>query len=481
MSSRLGLVVVCVALPALALAKPKVAIEALDGDNDGAITAVVVEQAEHHAKVTGPKVVAKKADELNISDAETPKALKKLRIKLGVDMIIHGKVDRTGGKKVLVITVSGRGKSSTFEVPYKLATAKKFHKELDEELEKRIDPDAEKEAQEEDEDEAAAREKERADKERADKERADRDKERADKERADRDRERADKDRTDKEREHKSHSSHTRTASKDEPDEEVTEESDHPKKKHHHHLEERDLVTQGAVWLDGGGAGLHRTLQYKVQTAGAAPPPVGTGSVSGVLEGEIYPWSFDHLRGGFLNSVGFFGSAQRTVGLSINVPGTSDSAPINEGAYQLGIRYRFTFGRSSLAIGASYWERHFIANRGSLPAGTTLDMPDVAYSAVAPGAIVKIAAAPKVGVMLAADVPLVLSAGEITSTMELQQAKVIAFAIEGGVDIAFAQNYGLRLAALFDQEMLSFDAPQRSVTAATDRTMGVIASFALIY
>jgi len=476
--SRLALVVVCVALPALALAKPKVAIEALDGDNDGAITAVLVEQAEHHAKVTGPKVVAKKADELNISDAETPKALKKLRIKLGVDMIIHGKVDRTGGKKVLVVTVSGRGKSSTFEVPYKLATAKKFHKELDEQLEKRIDPDAEKEAQEEDDDEAAAREKERADKERADKERADRDKARADKDRADRDKERADKERADKDREHKSHGSHTRTASNDDPDEEVTETSDHPKKKHHHHLGERDLVTQGAVWLDAGGAGLHRTLQYDVSTAGAAPPRVGTGSVSGVLEGEIYPWAFDHAASG--NGIGFFGSAQRTVGLSITVPGTSDAASINEGAYQLGVRYRFTFGSSSLALGASFWERHFIADRSSLM-GANLDMPDVDYVGVAPGAIVKIAATPKIGVMLAVDVPLVLSAGAITSTMNFEQASVIAFALEGGVDIALAQSYGVRLAGLFDQVGLKFNDPQRSVTAATDRTMGVIASFALIY
>jgi len=472
-------VVVCIVLPALALAKPKVAIEPLDGDNDGAIVTVVVEQAEHHAKVTGPKATAKKADELNISDAETPKALKKLRIKLGVDMIIHGKVDRSGGKKVLVLTVSGRGKSSTFEVPYKLATSKKFHDELDVELAKRIDPDAEREAQEEDEDEAAAREKERADKDRADKDRAD--KARADKERADKDREKErDRDK-DRDRDSKSHSSHVRTASKDEPDEEVTADTeDHHKKKHHHHLAERNPVTQDAVWLDGGGAGLHRTLTYASEAGGTPPPRVGTGSVSGVIEGEIYPWSFDSLKGGAAG-FGFFGSAARTVGLSITVPGTGNSAAINEGAYQAGVRYRFVFGQSSLAIGASYWERHFIADRSGLPVGTVLDMPDVSYTAFAPGAIVKLAAAPKIAAVLAVDVPLVLAAGAITTTNDFRQASVIAFAVEGGADFALAQNYGLRIAGLFDQLKLSFDQPQRGVTAATDRTMGVIASFALVY
>ncbi|HEY1558385.1 MAG TPA: hypothetical protein VGF94_26355 [Kofleriaceae bacterium] len=471
--SRLALLVVFA--PALALANPKVAVEPLDGDNDGAIVAIVTAQAEHHAKVTSPKVTSKTADELNLSDLETPKALKKLRIRLGVDMIIHGKVDRSDGKKRLILTVSGRKKSSTFEVPYKLATSKKFHDKLDEELAKRIDPDAEREAQEADEDDQAERDKrehDRADRDRADRDRADKD--RADKARADDDRRRRDKQ----------HAGKVRTAARetDEDDgEEVTASDDHHKRRHHHHLEERDLVTQSAVWADAGAAGLHRTLKYESASGGTPPPPVGTGSVSGLIEGEVYPWSFDDLHASGLAGLGLFGSFAKTVGLGIKVPGTTSSAAIDEGSYQLGARYRFVFGASSIAIGASYWNRHFIADQSSLPTGTTLDMPDVKYTAFAPGAIARLAATPTIAVMLAVDVPLVLDAGAITSQADLRQASLVAFAVQGGADFALAKNYGLRLAALFDQVGFKFSQPQRGVTAATDRTMGAFASFALMY
>src|SRR5262249_18307309 len=134
----------------------------------------------------------------------------------------------------------------------------------------------------------------------------------------------------------------------------------------------------------------------------------------------------------------------------------------------------------SLAVGLGYWRRQFIADRGPLM-GMTLDMPSVDYRGVAPGAIAKFAATPTVGVTLAVDVPLMMASGDITGAANFGQARIIAFAFEGAADVALAPHYGLRFAALFDQVKLSFQTTVRGVTAATDRSMGVTATFAVIY
>lgn len=433
-------------LPAVALAKPKVAVAPLDGDDDSRYADAVAEEAAAHAKVTGPKPTAKAADALGLSDPNTPRSLKKLRNKLEVDAIIHGKVEKSGGKKKLVLEVSGRGKrGSAFELETKSATSKSFRKELREELAKRIAPASEGEAKEDadEEDKPAAKPAKRV---------------------------ASDDD-----------STRVRKHSDDDDDSHA-----HKKKKHHHEDDDteeppppRHPTTQAALILAAGPAGLHRTLTY--DTTGVTPPPaVGTASLSGQIEGEVYPGAFDTLKGpgaGF----GVFGSVGKTVGLSITVPGTNASAPIDEMHYQIGARYRFAVGQATYAFGVSYWARKFSADRTNLM-GANLDMPDVFYKGVAPGAIAKFAASPTIGIGLQVDVPLMMASGEITDGMTgFGQASIISVAAEGTVDVALAPHYGLRFAALFDQVGLSFQSPQRGVTGATDRSMGVTATFALLY
>src|SRR5207249_310596 len=156
-------------------------------------------------------------------------------------------------------------------------------------------------------------------------------------------------------------------------------------------------------------------------------------------------------------------------------PGSSATAPINEGHETIGARYRFVWSDTSLAVGASYWRMHYIADRSSLPMGTMLDMPDVSYNAIAPEVVAKLAMTPTVGLVLGAQVPIVFSAGSITSSTNFGSASVIAAAVQVGVDVALDPRYGLHFAALFDQLSLSFQKPPRGLTDATDRTIGVVA------
>jgi hypothetical protein len=410
-------------IPAIAFARPKIAIAPLEGDDDGKVTAIVAEEASQHAAVLDPKPTQDALDKLGFSDAKSKKAQKKLRSKLKVDVIIYG--DVSGNKtKHVTLNVSARGqRASTIELTFKGSTMSKFRKELRDELGKQL-AGTESEAQEEDED-------------------------------------------------HPHSDDHPKS-----------EGSHSVRRPYQHHDDDdssaRHPVTESAVWLDAGGAGLHRSLTYDTAGAASPPLPVGTASFSGELEAELYPAAFDSLASpaaGF----GIAASAAKTVGLSIKVPGSSSSASINQSRFTVGARYRFHFGQTTLAAGVSYWKQSFSADKTSLPMGTTLDMPNCDYSAVAPGAVLRIAASPTIGVSLALDIPLILASGEITTGTSFGQATVIAGTFEGAVDVALAPHYGLRFAALYDQLNFSFKAPQRGVTGATDRTEGLLATVAIIY
>ena len=89
-----------------------------------------------HAKVTGPERVAKAMDTLSITTFNS-KSLKKLRVNLEVDVVIHGAVTRRS-KKHLELTLSGKGKQKeTLELDFK--TTKALKKELAAKLGKKLD------------------------------------------------------------------------------------------------------------------------------------------------------------------------------------------------------------------------------------------------------------------------------------------------------------------------------------------------------
>ncbi len=469
------------AFPAIALAKPKVAIAPIDGDDDGKVGALVAEEAGAHATVTSAKHVSKTMSALGIGDTESPRALKKLRIKLDVDAVIHGKVDRDKKTKHLEITVSGRaGKESTFELDFKTVTPK-VKKQLRDKLEKHIADAGEGEAAEQDEDDEPKK-KTFEDKKSDDDSSRKKSDDDAPRKKSDDDtaRKKSDDDRParksddDRPKRVASDDDSTRTRKRSDDDDEST------RKRHRRRDDEeapaRNVVTQGALFADAGAFGARRTLTYD-GTGMGAPPPVGTAELAAAVEGELYPGAFSTTKASA--AIGIYGSFGKAFGLSIPVPGSNASSAIDAGYYSVGLRYRFVFGTSSFAVGAAYWNQHYIADRNLM--GAMLDMPDTNYTAVAPGVLAKFAVSPTMGVRLGAEVPLMLSSGQITSTGSFGVAQIIAFSLDGGLDVALGDNYGVHFAGVFEQIGLSFKATSRGVSSATDRTMGVTATFAVIY
>lgn len=247
-------------------------------------------------------------------------------------------------------------------------------------------------------------------------------------------------------------------------------------------------VTQSALWLDAGPAEMHRSLSYGMAASPgtqAPPPALGTDAFTGVIEGELYPWAFSHPRS-IAAGLGVAASLGEAVSLSVAIGGTATSVPMDEGQVALGVRYRFEFGASSIAIGASYWERHDVADRSHLPPGTTFDSPDVDYAALAPGVLARLGVTPNVGVVLGVDVPLMLSSGPITTQQGgFGLASIAALAGRAGLDVALAPHYGLRFAVNADMIELTFHADgaaaMRGVASATDTMLGATAMFVVRY
>ena len=442
-------------VPSLALAKPRVAIAPFEGDEGHKVANAVAEAAGDEVEITSPKATGHAMASLGLSGELDKKDVKRLRGKLAVDVVVQGKV--VGKKqKTLELRVSGKGvKTATFSIKFKNAMSTKFHDDVRDELGKHLGAGG-GEGEDDDEDKP--------------KRLIDDDDEHK--------RKRASDDDEDKK--------HERVARSDGDDDDGAVR----KKKRRHRDDDdeegeskRHAVTQVAVRVNAGAGFGRRTLTYS--GAGMTkPPPVGTAGASGTFEAEVYPGATSTLKG-IGASIGIYAAYDKTLGVAITVPGTKVDAGIDQAHYAIGVRYRIPIGSSSLAFGAAYARWHYIADRSGLMTPTALDMPDVDYAAIAPGAVVRIAADDKVGVFFGADAMLMLGAGPIVESTNYGFANIIAFDVTGGVDYALAANYALRFAAELTQFGLSFTnkgmSQTRGISSATDRLIGISATFAVTY
>ncbi len=457
---------VFVMVPSLARAKPSVAVAPLDGDSGNKVGNAVAKAAEDEASaVTGPKDTKKAMEKLDLSGTLDKKDAKKLRVKLDVEILIQGKVEDDGDDKSIQLTVAGKGiKSSKLKLRFKTVSTK-FRNDLREALAKRLAPG---EAEEDDEDKPKRLNDD-----------DDKPKKRDDEEDKPKKRSSDDEDKPRK-----------RDDDEDKPKKRVSADDDEDggsvRKKRKRRGDDdaeppRHAVTQVAIRLNAGAGFGRRGLTYDGGGGEAGPPPIGTAAPSARVEAEAYPGAMSTLKG-VAAGIGIYGEYDKSFAVSIRVPGTGGKeAPINQQHYGIGVRYRVPFGEHSVAFGVGYAARRYTADRSGIPAGSMLDMPDVNYTGIAPNVIGRFAATPKVGVFFSGAFLFLMKAGAITTKDGFGYAKTLAFDVAGGVDIALYKNYGLKIAAEVSQVGLSFRTKVRDVSAATDRTIGLVASFEVLY
>jgi hypothetical protein len=126
--------------------------------------------------------------------------------------------------------------------------------------------------------------------------------------------------------------------------------------------------------------------------------------------------------------------------------------------------------------------------------GATLDTPDVDYTALAPGASLRVPITDAIVAFGGADGMLMLETGEIQKSTSYGPSKVYGVEGAAGVDIAITKQIGVRVAVEYSQIMFSFnpkgstlansrdgDPATQDITGATDRSLGVAATLGLVY
>jgi hypothetical protein len=485
-------VLALVLLPAIAFAKPKVAIVPIDNDEGGVQDAVVDALDGSELDVVAPTKVARAEDKLGLEGDLSEKDAKKLGKELEAGAVVQATLSTKGANKVLHFKLYVKGKKQKgFKIEFGSAKSSKFKKALRDKLVEKLgdagggggddEEDKPKKKKKTDDDENPLPKKKKGGDEASAGD--DDDKPKKNKKRDDDD----DDDNPKKKR----------SASSDD-DEGGDDDSVHARVD----LDDSGRAgTRFAMRIDAGISVTGRSLTFNSRpfTEGVgAPKPYSNTPVPGArVEGEMYPLAFGNPNSPAAG-IGIGGAYDRTFSLTLhNALQPTTAFPATEFRWQLGLRYRIAFGKKStsptLTLGVDYGHRQFKVDRSNQMGGIVIDIPDVEYVGVIPNAILRIPLGSAVAIVLGGGSVLATKAGAIQQPEEYGQAKVTSFEAMGGLDIAIGKKFAVRLTGDFGLFGFAFtgngqmassrdgDPSTPDVGGASDRYLGGAATFAVMY
>jgi len=504
---RLGVVLALVMVPALALAKPKVALVPIENDEGGVQEAVVDALETSDLDIVAPTKVARAEDKLGLEGDLSEKDAKKLGKELEAGAVVQASLSSKGSNKVLHFKLFVKGKKvKGFKIEFGSAKSAKFKKALRDKLTEKIgdagggggddDEDKPKKKKKGDDDENPLATKK--------KKGGDDDEDKPKKKSSDDD----DSVKKKKKASDDDDDSPKKKKSSDDDDE------DKPKKKSSDDEDSDDDSIRSRVDLDGGRAGTKfamrvdagisvtgRSLTFNSRpfTEGVgAPKPYSNTPVPGArVEGEMYPLAFGNPNSPAAG-IGIGGSYDRTFSLTLhNALQPTTAFPATEFRWQIGARYRIAFGKKStsptLTLGVDYGHRQFKVDRSNQMGGIVIDIPDVEYVGVIPNAMLRIPLGSAVAIVLGGGSVLATKAGSIQQPEQYGQAKVTSVEAMGGLDIAIGKKFAVRLTGDFGLFGFAFtgngqmansrdgDPATPDVGGASDRYLGGAATFAVMY
>ncbi len=492
----------CLALPIQAIAKPKptIAVAPIKGDAGNKVAqAVVAALTGDDFTVIGPAQVSREMAKLDLSGQLDAKDARRLAIKLGVVAVVDGKIGKSGRKRTVRLEVHPRGRpDSEFTVELGATSSAAFRRGVREQIQTRLDATGQPEPDDDDGDakKPAAKDGDGdGDRKRS---LADDDRKRPDDE--DRKRKLADDDAAARRARRAADDDATRARTSSDPDTAAARRKrvagdDEPavRKRKNRKPGDGDAALPPRVWVAAGASVAQRQLTYDTRSGFTqVPPRVLTTAGAGRVAGEIYPLALTDPSSR-LAALGLAAAYDKTFGLSIKLPNQSLRAPINQSHYAIGARYRLGLGDiATVTVGLDYARRHYIADRSGLMMAV-LDAPDVDYTAIAPGLAARVPVTPTVAIIGGADGMLMLETGQIQTTSSYGPASVYGIEAIGGVDVAITAQLALRVALEYSLINFSFrgtgalatsrddDAATQDVNGAHDRSIGVVATLALVY
>jgi tetratricopeptide (TPR) repeat protein len=241
-----------------------------------------------------------------------------------------------------------------------------------------------------------------------------------------------------------------------------------------------------------GSSVAQRSLTYQLRSGFApGPPEVTTSAGSARFEAELYPFALANPDSA-LAGVGLVIGYDKTLGLSLRATDQLDSAPVDQLAFQIGARYRFSAGTAStISIGLDYAHRQYLVDQSN-PA-VQLDVPDVDYRMIAPTLAARVPVSAAVALFATIDGMLVFDAGPIEDLNNYGKATVYGIAAIGGAEIALGKRISVRVALEYSRIDLAFsgngvkainrdgDPMTVDVTGATDSAIGIAATIGVVY
>ena len=452
----------CFAMPAVAVAKPKVIVVKIEGDASGDVFTAVTESLDSDVALVGQKEVNKQVDKLNLSDDLTDKEVGKLEKALGAEALIRGNLDKKGETMALhlKVYVKATAKPKAFTVKFSNAGSEKFRKSLHDTILDKIGATADA-GDDTPPDDPPKKPKKKPKKPVA----APADDGGDDATPA------ADPPKKPKKKPKKPAPTDDGGDDATAPDDGGDDAAAPPKKpkKKKVATEDGDDATAGesdeivvvapgrmtsrdAIRFDAGLSFTGRSLTFASRSFDQAPKAFKNAPVPGAhVEAEMYPFAFANPKSagaGF----GFAFEYDRTLSLTLRTTaadGTVVSAKAAQQNYQVAAVYRIPFGSSatapSVTLGIGYGQRAFIVSRGGLMDPNSIDIPDINYVAFIPRASIRIPFSANVALSAGADLPLVTDAGPIEKQDSYGQGKVTGAEGYGALDIILSNRFIIRL------------------------------------
>lgn len=463
-------------LPAVAWAKPRVAIVEFDNDPGGELSDVVAELLEGDYSISGPSQVRRTVDKLGLdNELSSEKQLKKVAKELDAEAIIRGDVtSKSGGRKILHLKFFAGGKKiKGFKVEFVSAKSDKMRMALRDKLVEKL---GEEKPKKNTDDEAVAEdEKPKGD----DEEKAKGDDE--------------DKGSGDDEDEDGGKKKKRVARAGGDDDEDITGSVDVAPVRQSPHTANR-----AAIRVDFGPSASRRQLVFTSRSFEEAPKAYENAVVpGGRVGGELFPIAFGNPDG-IAAGLGVGGDFDQTIGLKLRStaqPGTT--FPVKQSHWSVGGRFRIAFGKKAtsptVTLTGGIFHRRFSVDRSQLMTGNIIDLPDVLYQGFNPGVSMRFPFVAQFALVLGGDVYLVTDAGQISKNTSYGQARITGGEGFAGFDIVLAKRFAVRAVAEASQVGFAFtgngaqannrdgDPTTKDVGGAADRVIGGALTFGVLY
>jgi hypothetical protein len=499
-------------MSATAVAKPRVAVVAFEGDDSGAVQEVVTDLLDGDYAVSGPKTVNRTLDKLGLDTDLSDKDLEKLANELEVDAILRGDLQQKGARKQLHVKLFVNGKKVRgFKVEFASVKSAKFKAALKDKIDEKLAGQEPKKRKGEETAEPAADAEDpigrkktkktakaekpgRSDKSeragRQDKGKGDDAAEQGEDEQSRRD---PDEDKSAADDGEKRATKRTAAAEVDDEDVGGVEAGVTIEKSGSRHAANRV-----AIRVDVGPSASGRQLRFNSRSFEQAPKPYQNTPVGGMrVGGELYPLAFGDPTS-ILAGLGIAGHYDQTLKLNLRSTAQPGSEfPVTQKHWSVGARFRIAFGKGARAatvtLGGGYFHRMFRVDRTKLMMGNIIDLPDVFYRGFDPGLEFRIPIVEQVALLFGGQAVLVTSTGQIQKLDQYGRAKVTGGQGMAGIDIVVAGRVALRVSAEMAQFGFAFtgngeltynrdnDPTTPDVGGAADRYYGGSATLAVLY